>query len=190
MENKKSSLGDRFAEVTVVLVTLIALLAGWAFKSNVEGRSVPFEAKGISGQVPAGWLQEQIKDDEILHTTDMSSDGFGATYLIRQFPLAADTEVGAVASLLTLEHGQKLTAFRVLDQQRVTVTGREAYEVSYVFVVSNPDVTHDQLPRVVHGLDYIFINGDQAVVVTYWAGEDNFNLDLDRFHQFLASLKF
>jgi hypothetical protein len=190
MENKKSSLGDRFAEITVVAVTIIALLAGWMVKSNVEGRSIAFDVQGISGLAPAGWLQDQVKNDEILHTTDISSNGFGTTYYIRQLPLATDTEVGAVASLLTLDHGQKLTAYRVLDQERVTVAGRDAYELSYVFVASNPDFTHDQFPKVVRGVDYIFISGDQAVVVTYWADENNFDLDLDRFHQFLASLKF
>ncbi|MCJ7431953.1 MAG: hypothetical protein MUO77_00550, partial [Anaerolineales bacterium] len=82
------------------------------------------------------------------------------------------------------------TAFRVLNQQRVTAAGREAYEVSYVFVESNPNLTHAQLPMVVRGVDTIFLNGDQAVMVTYWAGTGNFELDLSRFQLFLRSLKF
>ena len=41
------SLGDRYAEISVILVTLLALALGWALKSAVEARSVPFEAAGI-----------------------------------------------------------------------------------------------------------------------------------------------
>ena len=190
MQTKNSSLGDRFAEVTVVVVTVIALLAGWMFKSSVENRSVSFDVNGISGQAPAGWLQAQAQGDEVLHTTDISSGGFSTTYIVRKFPITADTPFGQIASLLTLERGQQLTAFRVLDQQRVTVAGRAAYEVSYVFVESNPNLTHAQLPMVVRGVDTIFINGDQAAVVTYWAGAENFELDLSRFQLFLRSLKF
>lgn len=190
MQTKNPSLGDRFAEITVVTVTVIALLAGWFYKSSVENRSVSFEASGISAQTPAGWLQAETQGDEVLHVFDISSDGFNTTYIVRKFPVAADTTVGQLPSLLTLERGQQLTAYRVLDQQPVTENGRDAYEISYVFVESNPDLTHAQLPMVVRGVDYIFLNGDQAIVVTYWAGEANFDLDLGRFQLFLQSLKF
>lgn len=190
MQTKKTSLGDRFAEVTVIAVTIIALLAGWFYKSSIENRSMSFDVNGISGQAPAGWLQARAQGDEVLHTLDISAGGFSTTYIVRKFPIAADTPFGQIASLLTLERGQQLTAFRVLDQKRVTVAGREAYEVSYVFVESNPNLTHAQLPMVVHGVDTIFINGDQAAVVTYWAGAENFELDLGRFQLFLRSLKF
>jgi hypothetical protein len=187
MQTKNSSLGDRFAEITVVVLTVIALLAGWFYKSSVENRSVSFNVNGISGQAPTGWLQAQLQGDEVLHITDISSGDFGTTYIVRKFPITADSQV---ASLLTLERGQQLTAFRVLDQQRITVDGREAYEISYVFVESNPNLTHAQLPMVVRGADIIFINGDRAAVVTYWAGEGNFELDRSRFLLFLKSLKF
>jgi hypothetical protein len=190
MQTKIPSLGDRFAEVTVVVVTIIALLAGWFYKSSIENRSVNFEADGISAKAPAAWLQSQAQGDEVLHISDISTAGFGTTYIVRKFPVAADTTVGQLPSLLTLERGQQLTAYRVLDQQSVKVAGREAFEISYVFVESNPNLAHAQLPMVVRGVDTIFLNGDQAMVVTYWADEGNFDLDLGRFQRFLQSLKF
>ena len=39
MENQKVSLGDRYAEITVVILTVIALIAGWFYKSSVENSS-------------------------------------------------------------------------------------------------------------------------------------------------------
>ena len=57
MENKKISLGDRYAEITVIIVTIIALLAGWCYKSSVENSSIPFNVEGITAHARKGWLQ-------------------------------------------------------------------------------------------------------------------------------------
>jgi hypothetical protein len=190
MENKNISLGDRYAEITVILVTIIALIAGWFYKSSVENSSVPFNLEGITAQAPKGWLQSQPSGDELLRTTERSSNGFSTTYILRKIPLAANTTASQVSNILTLGHGQDLLAFRVLDQRDVTVFNKSAYEVSYVFVESNPNMTHKNVPSVVRGVDYIFVNGNYAVVVSFWADENNYQFDLDRFHTFLGSISY
>jgi hypothetical protein len=178
------------AQWSVIAVTVVALLAGWLVKNSVESRSVPFEASGITAQTPQGWLMTRAQGNEILHVTNPFSNGFGTTYILQNIPVASDGTVGQVVSLLNLYRGQALTAFRVLDQKPVTVFGRAAYEISYVFVESNPDLTHNEIPNVVRGLDYIFMNGDHAVTATFWADENSFDSDLGRFQQFLNTLKF
>jgi hypothetical protein len=182
--------GYRFADWAVIAVTVVALLAGALVKNSVENRSVPFAASGISAQTPQGWLKTNAQGDEILHVTNPLSSGFGTTYIIKNIPVASDATVGQAVSLLSLQRGQALTAFRVLDQKQVTVFGQPAYEVSYVFVESNPDLTHNEIPNIVRGLDYIFLTGDHAVIATYWADENAFASDLGRFQQFLNTLKF
>jgi hypothetical protein len=190
MKSASSSLGDRYAEITVVLVTLAALLAGWFYKSGVENSSIPFSAEGVSADAPKGWLQFETDGNEILRVTDLGSSGFGTTYAVRRMPVAAEASSAEVANLLAFEYAQNLLAFRVLNQQDVNVYGRSAYELSYVFVESNPDLTHTQFPRVVRGTDYVFKSGEFAVVVSFQADERNYDLDLDRFHLFLKSIRF
>jgi hypothetical protein len=191
MDNKQGSLGDRFAEITVVLVTLIALTAGWFFKSSVENAAVPFEAEGITAEAPKGWLQAGAEGDILLRTVDINSNGFGATYIVRQIAITSDATTSEVASLLTLEHAQNLTAFRMLDQQEAKdINGRDAYMINYVFVESNPDVTHADIPSVVRGKDLVYLNGDRAIVVSFQADENNYDLDLGRFYIFLESIQF
>lgn len=191
MDNKKGSLGDRFAEITVVLVTLVALTAGWFFKSSVENASVPFEAEGITAEAPKGWLQAGAEGDILMRTVDINSSGFGATYTIRQIAITSEATTSEVASLLTLEHAQNLVAFRMLDQQEVKDSnGRNAYIINYVFVESNPDVTHADIPSVVRGKDIVYLNGERAVVVSFQADENNYDLDLGRFYIFLESIQF
>jgi len=190
MPSKQTSLGDRFAEIAVILVTVIALAAGGFFKSSIENASLPFNVEGVSAQAPKDWLQSSPSGDTLLKTVDIRSGGFGATYLIRRVAVGPDVQASEVAGILSLEYAQKLLAFRVLDQREVTVYGRDAYEISYVFVESNPDVTHDQFPRVVRGMDYIYMNGDHAIVVSFQTEENKYDLDLPRFLLFLRSIKF
>ena len=191
MANKQGSLGDRFAEITVVLVTIVALAAGWFYKSSVENASVPFEAEGITADAPKGWLQAGANGDELLRTVDTNSSGFGATYTIRQIAISSEATTSEVASLVTLDHAQNLLAFKMLNQQEVVdINGRSAYMIDYVYVESNPDVTHASVPSVVRGTDFVYLNGDRAVVVSFQADEKNYERDLGRFYRFLESLKF
>jgi hypothetical protein len=190
MSNKQGSLGDRYAEIAVVLVTIVALLAGWFYKSSIENASVPFSAEGVSVQAPKGWLQTAPEGNEILRTLDMNSSGFGATYVVSKIAIAEEVSLTEITGFVALDHANSLTAFRVMDQQEVTVNGRTAYELSYVFVSSNPDMTQAQMPSVVRGTDYIFLNGDHAIVISFQADEKNYDLDLSRFHLFLKSLNF
>lgn len=190
LPSKTISTGYRFADWAVIAVTVVALLAGWLTKNSVESRSVPFEVSGISAQTPQGWLMTNAQGNEILHVTDPLSSGFGTTYSIENIPVASDATVGQAVSLLTLQRGQALTAYRVLEQKQVTVFGQAAYEIGYVFVESNPNLTYNQIPNIVRGLDYIFLNGDHAIVATYWADENAFESDLGRFQGFLSTLKF
>jgi hypothetical protein len=190
LSSKTNSASHRFAEWPVIAVTVVALLAGWLIKNSVENRSVPFEASGISAQTPQGWMMTSAQGNEILHVTDPLSGGFGTTYVIENIPIASDATVNQVVSLLILERGQALTAYRVLEQKQVTVSGRAAYEISYVYVESNPNLTHKQIPNIVRGLDTIFLNGDHAIVASYWADENAFESELGRFQRFLGSLKF
>jgi len=190
LPSKTISTGYRFADWAVIAVTVVALLAGWLTKNSVENRSIPFEASGISAQTPQGWLMTSAQGNEILHVTDPLSSGFGTTYSIENIPVALDATVDQAVSLLTLQRGQALTAYRILEQKQVTVFGQAAYEVGYVFVESNPNLTHNEIPNIVRGLDYIFLNGDHAIVATYWADENAFESDLGRFQRFLNSLKF
>ena len=190
-ETKKAvSLGDRFAELSVVLLTLVVLVVGWLLKTSVENRSQAFQSGNITAQTPAGWLAFNPGGNELLHVTDRTSSGFGTTYLIQEEAVPADAQPGQIVGLLTLERGNSLTGYRVLNQQEVLVQGRKAIEIDYVYVESVANMTHAVIPAVVRGQDYVFVNGGRAVIVTYRADQSVFDTDLGRFYRFLVSVKF
>jgi hypothetical protein len=190
LPSKTDLSAQRFADWAVIVITVAAVLVGWLIKNSVQNRSIPFASSGISAKTPEGWLPTKAQGNEILHVTDPLASGFGTTYTIQNIPVAKDATVEQVVSMLTLQRGQSLNSFRVLEQQPVTISGRSAYEIGYVYVESNPNLTHNEIPNIVKGLDYIFLNGDHTVVATYWADEKEYTSDLGRFLQFLSSLKF
>jgi hypothetical protein len=95
-----------------------------------------------------------------------------------------------VASFHSIDRAQNLSTVRVLDQQDVTVNGHNGYKVTYAFVDADSDLTRADVPVVVRGVDYFFVAGDHAVVVTYQASEDNYEADFGRFRSFLESLEY
>jgi hypothetical protein len=126
----------------------------------------------------------------VLHITDRTASGFGTTYLIQVEAAPADAQSGQIVSLVTLERGNTLTGYRVLNQQEVLVQGRKAIEIDYVYVESAANLNHAVIPAVVRGLDYVFVNNGQAVIVSYRADQSVYDTDLGRFYRFLVSVKY
>lgn len=190
MNTGKISLGDRYAEIAVVVVTIVALLAGLLVKDNVTSRSVPFASFGIQAAAPADWIQSAPEGDVVLKVRERNTFAYQTNYAISKLLLSADSGRLEAVSLTTLQQAQTLNSFRILDQRTVTIGGREAYEVQYVFVESNPNITHADVPVIVLGVDYYFTTHDGALIVTYRAAQANFENGLARFHLFLESVQF
>jgi hypothetical protein len=182
--------GDRISELAVIVVVAVALLAGWGLKSSVESQAITFSEDGVTAQVPAGWLRATPGRGEVLRVSNPAASGFATTYVIEAEPVAQDATLAGIVGPLSLKRAQQWMAYRVLDQQPVTVDGRDAYRVLYVYVESDPDVTHAQLPSVVRGEDYVFLNAGRAIIVSYRAESDVYDLDHQRFEQFLTSVTY
>ncbi len=188
--NTQRSLGDRYSDWAVIVVTLVAVLLGWLLMSNVQSRSVVFDSGGVKGQMPAGWVTDLAEAGVVLHTTELGGSGFSTAYQLEVVPVAGDASPADVASFYSINRAQNLNTVRVLDQQDVTVNGQNGYKVTYAFVDANSDLTRADVPVVVRGVDYFFVAGDHAVVATYHANEDNYEADFGRFRCFLESLSY
>ena len=187
---KKISQPANLAEWLVVLITVVALLLGWALMTSVQSRSVPLQVEGISAGIPAGWMSTKPEGSEVFRVSDPNTGGFATTYLVETFPVAKESTASQAATFLGSTHSQSLDGYRVLDQNLVTVYGQQAYELKYVFVDSNPNLTHDIYPVVVLGVDYIYIKDGRAIVASYWAEKEAYQAGLGRFQRFLGTLKY
>jgi hypothetical protein len=188
--SSQRSLGDRYSDWAVIVVTLVAVLLGWLLMSSVQSRSVAFDSGGVKGQMPAGWVTDLAEAGVVLHTSELGGSGFGTTYQVEVMPVASDASPADVASFHSIDRAQALMAVRVLDQQPISLNGQDGYKVTYAYVDADADVTRADVPVVVRGVDYFFVAGDHAVVVTYRANEDNYINDFGRFRRFLESLNY
>ena len=188
--SSQRSLGDRYSDWAVIVVTLVAVFLGWLLMSNVQSRSVPFDSGGVKGLMPAGWVTDLAEAGVVLHTSELGGSGFSTTYQVEVIPVASGRLPADVASFYSIDRAQNLNTVRLLDQQDVTVNGQNGYKVTYAFVDADSDLTRADVPVVVRGVDFFFVAGDNAVVVTFQASEDNYEADFGRFRRLLESLNF
>lgn len=180
------SLGDRYSQLTVVVITLAALLLGWGLKTGVQGRTADFSAEEITARVPAGW-RNTASEGQLLRAANPLDPT--TVYGIETLP-ASEADLANAATTLSLRRAQNLLAYRVLEQTPVTVGDRSGYKVSYVYVDSEPTLTMDHLPVVMRGADYFFDAGGRVVVVTLMAAKDGFDQELPAFWRFLSSISY
>ncbi len=176
----------------VIAVTAIALLIGWGIKNFTEGQTRAVTESGISAVVPAGWLVEAAGTGPL--SSGQGSEGLAfavrdplnpdTRYLVTTLPASPDGDLSDAAAIRNLQRAQDNTAYRVLEQTPVTLSGRDGYRVTFAYVDA---AQVDQVPVVYQGVDYYFAEGDRTIVVTL---ETTHALDdeLDAFQDFAAEV--
>jgi len=155
----------------VFAATAIALLIGWGLMNFVTGMTRPVTVDGVSTAIPSGWVIEQPTTGPLTTGPKVAGLVFTARdpldpetrYLVSSLPASPDTDLGATAAIRNLQRAQDLTAYRVLEQTPVTLSGRDGYRVSFAYVDASQA---DRVPVVYEGVEYYFAEGDQTIVVT------------------------
>lgn len=155
----------------VFAATAIALLIGWGLMSYVTGNTRPVTLDGVSAAVPSGWVIEQPTTGPLNTGSEVAGLVFTARdpldpetrYLVSSLPASPDTDLGATTAIRNLQRAQDLTAYRVLEQTPVSLSGRDGYRVSFAYVDASQA---DRVPVVYEGVDYYFAEGDHTIVVT------------------------
>lgn len=182
MEVKRAKT-NQMANLLVIIVTLLALLAGWLYKNNIESQTRHVFIGQVSADVPQRWRFTEGVANWVFSV----EEPFGnAAYTVRLNPGQDGGQSLSLAAALS-EHNyeDQLTAYRTLDSGRTTMeNGQEAYRLSYVFV----DNAQADLPVVMQGVDY-FVLADGAILsVSYTAAGDEFDDGLTQFNRFLNSV--
>lgn len=180
---------DRWSSWVVVAVTVVALLLGWAVKAAAEGRTSIYETDGMRIAYPAGWVRASAGTPVLLQVEKLVGPA-RTTLALQRRPVTADAAnpLNAVHQALTLERGRTWTAYRVLSvDPSGAVPGRDALEVTFAYVESNPNPFLKAAPVVMLGQEYLF-SVDQAVqVVTLTAAQENFEGALKDLRSFLRT---
>lgn len=183
---------DRWVDVVVTGVFVVALALGWGLKTSAEARSVSFEGDGVTAQYPSGWVRADVEAPAVLQVEDRLATPFRTTITVQRRPLPpGDVDaLATVHSTMVLERGPQWTAFRVLNtREEAVVGGRSGMQATYAYVESNPNPFLETLPVVIEGKDFLFEVGDQAYVVTLTAAEVNFDRLGSTLEKFVQTLQ-
>ena len=153
-------------DLPVWLVLAVLLVAGWALKGTVEGRTAVFAdpAGSLRVRYPAGWLAVP-GSTALLDVRDPISGADVPTSLtVTKEPRVQDQSLDQIARAGILIRTKQLDMYRVLSADPVKVAGKDAVEVRYVFVADPHGAVLElqRIPVVVRGLE-IVIPSDQTV---------------------------
>jgi RsiW-degrading membrane proteinase PrsW (M82 family) len=148
----------------VVIVTIVlALIAGLTLKSLVLHQRVTFTDADahLSLQYPAWWALSQQKG-QLLSVQDLrSQDAFKPTFSVEIRELEPETTrpVQEMVVPFTVERGQELTGYRVLEIAETRIDGEDAAQITYIYVDYGAE-SHLQsaLPVVVKAVDVLVIH--------------------------------
>lgn len=190
-------------EWLVVVVVVVALVAGWLLKTVVEAGTSEYVGPDLSLSYPDTWVRETDHDTGVIFSaSDMRSGSLYRTNItilstetLPALPLDAPAAMDKMTPAITawsFERGQELTAFRVLETGPARIGGREGAVLHYAYV-SEPLASpfRQALPVVVEAMDYLVPAGDRTIVLTVAADGAQFQEANARWFQpILSSVRF
>jgi len=178
---------DRFAEILVVTVMIVALLAGWAVKAGAEARVVHIEIAGFGASYGYDWIRDQSIAPKVLRIVDPGSGArFPTTISVRVIEPGLDAQ--ETASALNQERSIQEKLYQVLGTDEFKLRRRTFYQNDFAYVYVSPDLLNPTLPVVVHGTDAILPHGGTTYVITCIADEAAYTEAQAALTQFLRSI--
>jgi RsiW-degrading membrane proteinase PrsW (M82 family) len=180
-----AAVGDRQANVAVIVVFVVLILIGGVTWSGAESQVTAFDVGGFKGSYPAHFGVATTPDD-VLRVVDTL--GTQAQFAIQTISLQSGQDTRNVISLLAADRGARFDAYQVLGTEETTLKGRPATLQHFAYV--EPPGTLRTMPRLIEGTDYIVVDGGKAVIVTLLAAPDTYASVEPLFQRFVEQLSF
>jgi hypothetical protein len=171
----------QFANRATIGLFIALLLAGIVTWNAAVNGTTAFDRDGLRGGYPV-YYTDATRAGDLLRVVD--TFGSGAEFAIMRAEGGAD----AVAEQLVAERGANHMAYRVMQHDSVILNGRPALMERFAYVDSRSLI--GATPKVIEGVDYIFVDDRRAVVVTMLAAPEQIEEIGPLFRRFLGSLSF
>ena len=168
--------------VAVVLIALVALAVGYGAKTIATSSTRTVSSGGVSASIPTPWLYQPGAQDLLFTAVDPRNPG--QRYSVSKASNGG-TDTGSVADATVAAKSRVLGEFQVLGRGTTSVNGKDAPNVTYVYVTTR----NGAVPQVIEGRD-VFIQASSGVlVVTLESPTKSFENALDTFGTFAASVR-
>lgn len=165
-------------DLAVIVTILFALFLGFGIRNNAMNASNTVElGEGLpSIEVPSNWITGRPEGMLFRARNPRSASVFNSQLTVMTRPLESGQDAVAARTSLGLKRTQELLRYRELEAEPVTVNGQPGILVTYAYVA---DPTREQggiaPPVVVQAQDLIFVNGNNAVIITFAADAANWD---------------
>ncbi|MGQ9815103.1 MAG: hypothetical protein ACUVR3_08125 [Candidatus Roseilinea sp.] len=187
---------DQMSALLVVIVTLVAILAGLVWRNVVEARTKSYAApSGVTIEYPEPWrLDATNADAGLVRVSDALATEYLTTFEVRWLPVTADAgdeeALATAVNTLALNRGRDLSSFKLLDVQAgQTIKTLPGATVSFVFVYDPTSLFQEGIPAVVLGDDLLVRKGERVYVFSLLAARENRDLAEQRFQAFVESAR-
>jgi hypothetical protein len=183
---------QRWSHYLVLIFSAVGLLIGFNLRESILGASIIYAnpQAGITAEYPQNWLLDEADNSYIFRVRDIASTSFKTTIQVAARPVGPLTTPRIIFDSLTFERGQTL-GYNVISEEAYTLPdGTQTRAMIYSFVSSQTDPFLQAIDVVTQGIDILFIEREQAVIVTFLSDANTFNDNLPVLEQFLRSLTF
>lgn len=182
-------------DAMVIGLVILAFGASLTLKSLVLGQRASFADPDshVSLQYPASWVPYTEKGT-LLSIRDLRSQGrFKVTFSLEVTDLEPEAirPVQEMVVPSTVERGQELMGYRVLEIDETLIDGSEAAEITYTYVdYAVESHLQSTLPVVVKAVDVLVIHQDKLYVLSFAAPAATFEEQSSTLDAILNSVDF
>jgi protease PrsW len=177
--------GDRQSNLIVIAAFVVLLIVGILGWNGAVNGATAFDKGGVRGAYPA-YFGNVGDDKSVVHVADKV--GTGAEFIVTTRDLKGGQDAKAISSLLAAERGSGNLIYKLIDTGPGNVNGKAAQVQQFAYVDSGGFT--GAVPRVIQGTDYIFIQGNRAVIVTMLASPETVGEVEPLFTSFVNGLTF
>jgi hypothetical protein len=174
------------------MVAVILMGLGVLMRDSATATTQPYqnEQSGIRARIPANWLLTTNEGDIVVQAEDPQAIPFKTLLRVSLVAVGGEATPRNVVDSLTLGRAGRLSTYRVLSIEPLTLGEDEALQMDYAFVQADNNPFLSAVPLVVQGRDVVVIRGNQAIVITYLEERSRFAEHEILFDNFLDSLEF
>ncbi len=189
--------GDFRADVLVLVVAVVALVAAFIYETSLGGQTAQFKDpnSGLTLAIPNNWTVNSTQDPEVFVSAyDTRADSvFKSSITGRSFALDTEqpADLDTIVDGLIADHQNTLQVFHLFDTKTVTLAGNEGRAIHYAYVTQPIDQAFsDSPPVIVIATDYVVYSpGKEYWVLTQAADEKIADREQSDFQTIIKSIR-
>jgi RsiW-degrading membrane proteinase PrsW (M82 family) len=179
------TLGDKLANYVVVGTFAALMLVGALTWNNAVNGTKPLNWNGFTGVYPS-YFSEPTSSEDTFRVVDTLNTG--SEFIVTTRAVEGSQTVEGIATQLTGERSTDYSLYKEVERGLTQVNGKDALMQRFAYV--DAGALTGTVPEVKEGIDYIFVEGGRAVVVTLLTTSDELPSMEPLFARFLNSLSF